>query len=96
MCRCFASCFGLRTDNECLVCHHTALLLMHEPVVAADGHTYERKAIERLIECTQKKGGEICSPLTGAALPHLMLTPNHSMRSMIIKALEDSSTLSSL
>jgi len=51
--------------------------VMAEPVMAADGHSYERRQIERWL--TTKS----TSPLTGGELEHLFLTPNHSLRRMI-------------
>ena len=52
--------------------------LMEDPVMAADGHSYERKAIEEWI-----KRGKKTSPMTGAKLPHTLLTPNHNLRKAI-------------
>ena len=49
---------------------------MTDPVVTADGHTYDREAIELWL---RRKG---TSPLTGEPLEHLMLTPNHIVRGM--------------
>jgi len=46
---------------------------MQDPVVAADGHTYERYAIERWFETSNK------SPLTGAVLTHTNLVPNYML-----------------
>ena len=51
--------------------------LMHDPVFASDGHTYERQAIERWIE------KNATSPKTGCALEMTMLFPNHAMRGQI-------------
>ena len=51
--------------------------LMIDPVNAADGHTYERKAIEEWISRNP------ISPKTGAALEHVFLSSAHSMRSLI-------------
>ncbi len=51
--------------------------LMVDPVVTADGHTYEREAIEQWL--TRKS----TSPLTGEPLAHTMLTPNHALRGSI-------------
>ena len=51
--------------------------LMRNPVVAADGYTYERAAIERwMAGCTR-------SPITSAPLPSQELVPNLTMRSAI-------------
>ena len=50
---------------------------MTDPVTCMDGHTYERKGIERWLE------DHDTSPLTGAKLPSKMLIPNHSLRHAI-------------
>ena len=50
---------------------------MSDPVVAQDGQTYQRDAIEYWL----KDHGT--SPLTGQALGHKQLTPNLLLRSMI-------------
>ena len=49
---------------------------MTDPVTCMDGHTYERKGIERWLE------DHDASPLTGV-LPSKMLIPNHSLRHAI-------------
>ena len=51
--------------------------VMQDPVIAADGHTYERRAIEAWFERAQT------SPTTNEPLPHVNLIPNHTIRSMI-------------
>ena len=48
---------------------------MRDPVVAADGHTYERTAIARWLLTSNR------SPLTGLILPHRQLVPNYMLRS---------------
>ena len=58
-----------------LICPITAEL-MTDPVVTADGHTYDREAIESWLR------RKTTSPLTGEPLEHLMLTPNHIVRGM--------------
>ena len=50
---------------------------MTAPVTCMDGHTYERKGIERWLE------DHDTSPLTGVKLPSKMLIPNHSLRHAI-------------
>ena len=51
--------------------------LMQDPVVAADGHTYERAAIaEWIVRRTT-------SPKTGEALESMTIFPNHSIRRQI-------------
>jgi hypothetical protein len=52
---------------------------MIEPVVAADGHTYERAAIARWLSESDK------SPLTGSVLAHKELVPNY----MLLSSLHD-------
>ncbi|UPQ99934.1 U-box domain-containing protein [Chloropicon primus] len=52
--------------------------LMKDPVVLSDGHTYERKAIEKWI-----KLGKTTSPMTGVPLQNMSLTPNFTLRSML-------------
>lgn len=51
--------------------------LMEDPVVAADGYTYERQAIQQWL------GSHDNSPMTNLALEHKNLIPNHMLRSMI-------------
>ena len=51
--------------------------LMSDPVMAADGHAYERTAIERWLATKST------SPLTGGELEHSILVPNHMLRRMI-------------
>lgn len=52
--------------------------IMTDPVVAADGHTYERSAIRRWIETGHSK-----SPLTGVPLNYYTLTDNITLRKVI-------------
>jgi hypothetical protein len=54
---------------------------MKNPVVASDGHTYERDWIDRHIKTSEDKrvvcpSLEICSPTTNNPLPDLVLTDN--------------------
>ena len=58
------------------VCPITQMVMVH-PVVAADGHTYERDAISDWLS-TQSR-----SPLNGTQLQSLTLMPNHNLRSQI-------------
>ena len=55
------------------------------PVVASDGNTYERSAIEKHIEAA---GEEATSPLTGEKLESHNLETNWSMRTAIVEAVE--------
>ena len=56
--------------------------LMRDPVLAMDGHTYERSEIERWLADHQT------SPKTNSPLPSKMLVPNHSVKSMVQEYLE--------
>ena len=48
---------------------------MVDPVIAADGHTYERASIEQYIRARVEKGLALRSPITNEPLTHTMLTP---------------------
>ena len=58
--------------------------LMEDPVIAADGHSYERRDIAAWFA-----RGKRTSPKTGARLPHTHLTPNHNLKSAIRDFLEE-------
>ena len=51
---------------------------MRDPVLCADGHSYERVAIKAWLD---EKGA--VSPLTGEALRHMQLVPNFTLRSIL-------------
>ena len=51
--------------------------LIHEPVIAADGHTYDRDGIERWLN------SHGTSPKTGKELEHLNLVVNHNLKRLI-------------
>ena len=58
----------------------SALLLqvvMQDPVIAGDGHTYERAAIQHWLQ------GSSLSPVTGDKLPHTRLVPNVLVKSAL-------------
>ncbi len=56
---------------------------MSDPVIAPDGHSYEREAIERWI-ATRKLVDELpTSPKTGLVLQNEVLVPNHALRNAI-------------
>lgn len=50
---------------------------MVDPVCTADGHTFEREAIEKWLSLNDT------SPLTGLRLPSKSLVPNHLLRQML-------------
>mmetsp|Transcript_34348 Transcript_34348/g.44316 ORF Transcript_34348/g.44316 Transcript_34348/m.44316 type:complete len:739 (+) Transcript_34348:57-2273(+) len=52
--------------------------LLHDPVITADGHSYEKVAIESWF-----KTGSKTSPITGAILPHTSTIQNHGLRAAI-------------
>lgn len=52
--------------------------VMNEPCVAADGYTYDRKAIEEWLQENDK------SPITNLPLPNKNLLPNYSLLSAIL------------
>ena len=51
--------------------------VMRDPVIAADGHTYEKAAMQQWLHQQQT------SPTTGQALTHVRLVPNIVIRSVI-------------
>ncbi|KAJ1376959.1 Zinc finger, RING/FYVE/PHD-type [Sesbania bispinosa] len=53
--------------------------VMDDPCVAADGYTYDRKAIEKWLQENDK------SPMTNMALPHKHLIPNYTLLSAIME-----------
>lgn len=62
--------------QELFYCPITQSILV-DPVIAADGHTYERAAmVKRLQHC-------MTSPVTGDMLPHPLLVPNFAVKAMI-------------
>ena len=50
---------------------------MTEPVIAADGHTYERKAVQEWLQ------HHSTSPVTGSTLAHMRLVPNVLIRNVL-------------
>ncbi|RXG64254.1 WD repeat, SAM and U-box domain-containing protein 1 [Armadillidium vulgare] len=51
---------------------------MKNPVLCADGFSYEREALEAWLA-----SGKKTSPMTNEKLSHLILTPNHTLRNLI-------------
>jgi len=66
---------SLPSELFCPITHD----VMTDPVVAQDGHTYERKAIEHWFA-----DGNLSSPKTGQQLPTTNLIPNHAIRAQIM------------
>ena len=59
------------------------LCVMDDPVVAADGVTYERACVEDWLA-----KGKTTSPLHGSPLEHTYLVPNQAVKTQIIELLE--------
>ena len=55
---------------------------MSDPVILADGYSYERDAIVHWLRVRER------SPITGATLSHAFLLPNHNLRLTIRELLE--------
>ena len=66
---------GVQIPNDALC--PISLELMEDPVMCADGHSYERAAITKWLKKNQK------SPMTGKKLTNKKLTPNITLRKMI-------------
>lgn len=71
----------LEISDDCL-CPITQMLMVN-PVVTADGHTYEEASIREWIQLQQQRGQAPTSPNTGASLANTELTPNHALRNVI-------------
>ena len=65
--------YALKQDLRCPI----TLEVMRDPVIAGDGHSYEREAIERWLR------NHHTSPLTGRVMPSSALLPNHRLRTLI-------------
>ncbi|XP_054976510.1 WD repeat, SAM and U-box domain-containing protein 1 isoform X3 [Sorex araneus] len=57
--------------------------LMKDPVIAADGYSYEKEAMENWISKKKRT-----SPMTNLVLPSLVLTPNRTLKMAINRWLE--------
>ncbi|EGW01587.1 WD repeat, SAM and U-box domain-containing protein 1 [Cricetulus griseus] len=57
--------------------------LMKDPVIASDGYSYEREAMENWIHKKKRT-----SPMTNLVLPSLILTPNRTLKMAINRWLE--------
>jgi hypothetical protein len=61
--------------------------IMLDPVVAIDGHSYDRESIEQWFQ------SHSTSPKTNEILPSTLLIPNRALRSRITEFLEENSTI---
>ncbi|KAK3004752.1 hypothetical protein RJ639_018397 [Escallonia herrerae] len=80
---CGASSFRLGSDERCqippiLFAPFSRLEVMQDPVVAADGFTYEAEALKGWLD-----SGHDTSPMTNLKLANSNLLPNHALRSAI-------------
>jgi REP element-mobilizing transposase RayT len=74
-------------EHDSFVCP-ISLLVMRDPVVATDGHSYERECIELHFQQQSKGGsGEVRSPLSNEPLASRLLTPNIALLAAIRDAL---------
>ena len=71
-----------REPPDELVCPISLTLMSNDPVVAADGITYERESIEDWFQKSNEKGSIIYSPVHGTEMKSLILTPNIGTRNM--------------
>jgi hypothetical protein len=62
---------------------------MRDPVVAADGHSYERKNIEAWFKSSQFEYHPVKSPMTNDQLNDTTLLPNHALKSVLQEAVDD-------
>lgn len=65
--------------------------LMRVPVMASDGHSYEKSEIEAWFRQCKTRGDSITSPLTGERLENTNLTPNITLQKVIRTFLERAS-----
>jgi len=71
---------GMRLRDE-FICPITYEILI-DPVVIMDGHTYEKKAIDKWFANNGREGHRI-SPLSGEVLKSDITIPNHNLRHLI-------------
>ncbi|KAH0621410.1 hypothetical protein JD844_022693 [Phrynosoma platyrhinos] len=74
-----SACLGIPDEFLCPITRE----LMKEPVIAADGYSYEKEAMEEWI--IKKRHS---SPMTNLPLQRLVLTPNRSLKMAINRWLE--------
>ena len=65
---------GLYEERSCM----RAQEVFEDPVIAADGYTYERAPMLGWLQ-----SGHTVSPMTNEQLAHPGLTPNHALRSAV-------------
>ncbi|KAK9068311.1 hypothetical protein SSX86_012422 [Deinandra increscens subsp. villosa] len=79
---CGLSSFGFGSERQCQIPHYFICPIfqemMQDPVVAADGFTYEAEALRGWLD-----SGHNTSPMTNLELANSNLVPNHALRSAI-------------
>ena len=65
-----------------LVCPISLVLMTNDPVLAADGITYERSSIEDWFKKSKAKGSVVYSPVHGTEMESMVLMPNIGIRNM--------------
>ena len=73
---------GSSEPPEDLVCPISLVLMTNDPVLAADGITYERASIEDWFRKSKAKSSVIYSPVHGTEMESLALMPNISLRNV--------------
>eukprot|EP00210_Caulerpa_lentillifera_P006927 g6623.t1 len=68
---------GLQSEMEYCVCCPITFTIMEDPVIASDGHTYERRAIEQWLKNKRE------SPVTRQPLTSSSLIPNLAVKHLI-------------
>lgn len=74
---------AVKIDVEAAIQHPPSFVcpiscqVMHDPMVLCDGHTYEKRHIERWLDFNNT------SPVTGSELPSKVFFPNHALRNAI-------------
>ena len=79
-----------------LTCPIQLVLMVKDPVLASDGHTYEREAIEAWFVKARMSNMIVTSPVTGQPLDHLTLTPNAAIRKLAREMAQGGSNKTSL
>ena len=57
-------------------------LILCDPVVAEDGHTYERSAIEALIRLKRERGDPLISPLTNEPMGNKLVSAQVAIKTI--------------
>lgn len=70
---------GLPGSLVCPITHH----LLRQPVVAADGFTYEQEAIKMWFETEGRRAKAVRSPMTNLPLKSRVLTENRAVRTLL-------------